>query len=146
MPEVGGIFIGCLRGADVDISACTGPGPADVSAPFSFIRNDPSHQDAVTKAWSSSGQTDTFVGEWHTHPFGAPRPSSIDRSTWQSIARANRRPMISAIVCPDAWQLFVTHPIRFFSSTSVLVPIESGQFGLVFSTAPLRKRRRPCFP
>jgi integrative and conjugative element protein (TIGR02256 family) len=132
-PEVGGILIGCYRGRDIDIRDYTGRGDADVSALFSFVRMDPSHQRAATAAWSTSGQTDTFVGEWHTHPFGEPAPSSVDTATWRRLTRDNGRPMAFAVVSPGAWKVFVVKRTRLRWAVTVTIEAEVGGLGVVLA-------------
>ena len=83
--EAGGIFVGSYRGPHVEITACTTPLPRDVRRPTLFDRRDPGHAAAALEAWTRSGGTDTFVGEWHTHPVDDPTPSGLDRRTWASI-------------------------------------------------------------
>lgn len=83
--EAGGILIGCYRGPHVEICDCTTPLPLDIRRAHLFDRRDPGHQAAAHDAWEQSGGTDTFVGEWHTHPVADPMPSAVDLGTWRSI-------------------------------------------------------------
>ena len=66
--EAGGIFIGSHRGPHVEVTMSTTPLPGDVRSPTLFDRKDPGHHTAAVDAWMRSGGTDTYVGEWHTHP------------------------------------------------------------------------------
>ena len=63
-----------------------------------FDRLDRGHQKAASNAWNSSGRTDTYVGEWHTHPERYPVPSALDRSTWQAIIKRQNNPVVFIIV------------------------------------------------
>lgn len=83
--EAGGILIGSYRGPHVEICDCTTPLPLDIRLPHLFDRRDPGHQAAAHNSWKRSGGTDTFVGEWHTHPVADPVPSALDLGTWRSI-------------------------------------------------------------
>lgn len=85
--EAGGILIGSYRGPHIEICDCTTPMPQDIRKPHLFDRRDPGHQAAASDAWRRSGGTDTFVGEWHTHPVPDPTPSTMDLGTWHSIIR-----------------------------------------------------------
>lgn len=95
--EAGGILIGSYRGDHVEVSACTMPMRRDTRARTFFDRMDGGHQNAAMRAWRSSGGTNTYVGEWHTHPEAHPSPSLLDRWTWSRIMRSSREPIVFAI-------------------------------------------------
>ncbi|MBD8902570.1 hypothetical protein MBTS_10030 [Methylobacterium bullatum] len=95
--EAGGILIGSHRGDHVEVSDCTVPMRRDARARTLFDRMDGGHQDAAMRAWQCSGGTDTYVGEWHTHPEAEPVPSLLDRWTWARIMRKSREPLVFAI-------------------------------------------------
>ncbi|NTE57470.1 hypothetical protein G6M78_20625 [Agrobacterium tumefaciens] len=96
--EAGGILIGSHRGDHIEIRDCTVPLKSDVRKRFLFDRKDRGHQKAATIAWNSSGGTETFVGEWHSHPEDYPRPSSLDCGTWRDITMRENRKVIFLIV------------------------------------------------
>ncbi|UIY45313.1 Mov34/MPN/PAD-1 family protein [Methylobacterium radiotolerans] len=96
--EAGGIFIGSHRGQHLEITTCTTPLPRDVRRLALFDRKDPGHQAAALAAWQASGGTDTYVGEWHTHPVDDPTPSALDLRTWRSILARNIDPAVFMIV------------------------------------------------
>jgi len=85
--EAGGILIGQYRGAHVELVDCTTPMPTDIRSRFGFDRSDPGHAIRALEAWSRSGQVQTFVGEWHTHPVQQPSPSPVDLRTWANIRK-----------------------------------------------------------
>jgi integrative and conjugative element protein (TIGR02256 family) len=95
--EAGGIFLGCYRGAHIEIFGCTEPMLLDVRTRTLFDRMDPGHQAAAISAWKCSKGTDTYVGEWHTHPEFVPKPSRLDGTTWQSQLRRLDVPLVFAI-------------------------------------------------
>jgi integrative and conjugative element protein (TIGR02256 family) len=95
--EAGGIFIGSYRGPHVEIGSCTMPLPGDVRKPTLFDRSDPGHHAAALKAWKESKGTDTYVGEWHTHPVDDPVPSDLDLRSWRAIMRRVSNPLIFLI-------------------------------------------------
>ena len=95
--EAGGIFLGSYRGPHIEISSCTEPMPADLRSRYRFDRRDKGHQAMAMARWMSSQKTDTFVGEWHSHPEPIPKPSMIDRRTWSSIMRRSQGPFVFAI-------------------------------------------------
>ena len=95
--EAGGILVGSYRGDHVEVSARTVPMRRDTRSRTLFDRVDGGHQDAAMRAWRSSGERDTYVGEWHTHPEAHPSPSLLDRWTWGRIIRRSREPVVFAI-------------------------------------------------
>ncbi|WP_170855214.1 Mov34/MPN/PAD-1 family protein [Methylobacterium sp. 275MFSha3.1] len=95
--EAGGIFIGSYRGPHIEIGSCTTPLPRDVRKPTLFDRSDPGHHAAALEAWKESSGTDTYVGEWHTHPVDDPVPSDLDLRTWRTIMRRVSDPLIFLI-------------------------------------------------
>ncbi|WP_352846733.1 Mov34/MPN/PAD-1 family protein [Mesorhizobium sp. M0622] len=68
-----------------------------------FNRRDAGHQVAAIAAWTLSGGTESFVGEWHTHPEHDPHYSSINRQTWDALMRNARNPLIFAIAGWSSW-------------------------------------------
>lgn len=99
--EAGGILIGSYRGSHIEIADCTVPKPRDVRRRTLFDRLDIGHQQAAMKAWRTSGKTDSYVGEWHTHPQDHPNHSSLDRRTWDGLMSEAREPLI---FCIAGWQ------------------------------------------
>lgn len=85
--EAGGIFVGSYRARNLEIVDCTEPMSRDVRRRYSFERKDKAHADLSDRRWIKSGQKETFVGEWHTHPEADPVPSMIDLSTWQTAIK-----------------------------------------------------------
>jgi integrative and conjugative element protein (TIGR02256 family) len=130
--ERGGILIGRYRGPHIEVVSWTEPGATDVSSMTSFVKRDPRHQAAATAAWKNSSSTKTYIGEWHTHPFGRVVPSHIDRQTWKAIAKRNNSRSIFVLVSPIAWGVFlVTSGIS--SDVLPLARIEDGDIGVVFA-------------
>ena len=95
--EAGGILLGAYRGDHIEILSCTEPMKADFRTRVLFDRKDPGHQAAAMSAWRESGGTDTFVGEWHTHPEAVPRPSWLDMTTWRCQMKRVELPLVFAI-------------------------------------------------
>ncbi len=87
--EAGGILIGRLieNCNDVVIDAVTVPCTEDRRGRFSFFRARRPAQKRVVKAWSESGQTQNYLGEWHTHPEDDPTPSARDLKNWRHILK-----------------------------------------------------------
>ena len=131
-PEVGGILIGCYRGPHVEVTGQTKPGPKDRSTSTSFVRTDQQHQRSAIKAWHQSGRTKTYVGEWHSHPAGSPKPSHIDESTWRSVVQKLAEPCVFVIVSPTGWRLYRTCTTGKRQFTARMRLVEYGETGIVF--------------
>lgn len=86
--ETGGMLLGHWHDDDVVVAATIGPGPLARRGP-TWLHPDHDWQlDELARVYSSSGRTTTYLGDWHTHPGGAPRPSRRDRRTLRAIRRA----------------------------------------------------------
>lgn len=83
-PESGGTLIGrYISGTDdVVVDEITVPLPSDDQTRQTFRRTQASHQQKIERAWEDSGNTQTYLGEWHTHPEAVPVPSELDQATW----------------------------------------------------------------
>lgn len=95
--EAGGILIGSYRGNHIEVRDCTVPLRRDVRRACFFDRRDKGHQLAAMCAWTRSFGTETFVGEWHTHPEDFPLPSIIDHGTWAGIIKRKDLPVVFII-------------------------------------------------
>ena len=131
-PEKGGILLGNYRGNDLEIVDRTNPGPMDKGTLSSFVKVDPLHQSTAHDLWSKTGGTHTYVGEWHTHPFGLAEPSITDSRTWASLASKVTLPLIFVIAAPGHWVLFAVRPSRWRVNAARLSVVERGMTGLVF--------------
>lgn len=130
--ERGGILIGSLRSPHIEILTFTDVGPLDQSMPFRFVRQDPKHQMRATKAWKDSDERQTFLGEWHTHPSGAPVPSCIDTASWQKLAQKQRMQMVFIVVAPGEWSPYLVRPGHFWAKVHRFQEMERGKEGIVF--------------
>jgi integrative and conjugative element protein (TIGR02256 family) len=83
-PEAGGTLIGrYISGKDdVVVDEITAPLPSDEQTRQTFHRTQTPHQQKIERAWMDSGHTQTYLGEWHTHPEAIPEPSKLDQSVW----------------------------------------------------------------
>lgn len=90
--EAGGVLLGRFikNTPDVVVDEVTRPGPADRRSRYRFFRAAPPAQRAVDLAWSASGGTVVYLGEWHTHAEDDPKPSCVDRRDWKRIVRRAR--------------------------------------------------------
>ncbi len=80
-PEAGGILLGkhILEEQYYLITDITVPSKYDSAGPVSFLRNYRNAQIIIDKQWEESQGTVNYLGEWHTHPWENPTPSSTDK-------------------------------------------------------------------
>ena len=83
-PEPGGVLLGrhLLDESAIIVDHVTTPLPGDRSTRTTFYRSQKRHQEVLDRAWRESNGTCTYLGEWHTHPEPAPRPSAVDWNGW----------------------------------------------------------------
>lgn len=67
------------------ISEITEPTCKDRSGPLFFIRNHQTAQAIIEKRWRDSEGVINYLGEWHTHPWENPYPSSTDMQLLSKI-------------------------------------------------------------
>jgi integrative and conjugative element protein (TIGR02256 family) len=51
-----------------------------------FAPDGPWQQEHLENAYQASGRVATYLGDWHSHPRGVPRPSMLDRRTYARVA------------------------------------------------------------
>jgi integrative and conjugative element protein (TIGR02256 family) len=95
--EAGGILIGNRRGLHLEIIDATPPLPSDIRSYTRFVRQDPQHNFVLVKHWEESGQSLTYLGDWHTHPEDHPTPSAIDSREWKTLWNALKVPLVFVI-------------------------------------------------
>ncbi len=102
--EAGGILLGSYRGEHLDVLACTQPMRQDRRERFRFDRRDVGHQRHAQQVWTEGDRTVTYIGEWHTHPSGDARPSSIDYAGWRlSLREGGGRKHLFVVRSPTHW-------------------------------------------
>lgn len=86
--ETGGVLLGWRASAqEVVVTHVVGPGPAAEHRPTSMRPDAAWQQERITDIYSRSGRRTSYLGDWHTHPDGAPSLSPRDISTLRRIAR-----------------------------------------------------------
>lgn len=91
--EAGGLLLGFRKEGAIQVTKMTFPKMWDRATPVLFERSAFGHRFAALRAWKASGGRVDWVGEWHTHPFGASNPSGTDRTSWRKLANHSQRPM-----------------------------------------------------
>lgn len=121
--EAGGLLLGTVHGSNIAVSEATAPTRWDKRFRFFFERLPFGHASLARSRWKASGGSVRYVGEWHTHPQDYPKPSSLDRSEWNKLARkrSDGRPMLAVIVGRKG--LYV-ELVRQSGGGTVMAPLE----------------------
>lgn len=80
--ENGGVIIGYWGNEyEAVITKIVGPGPKAVHEKSSFTPDDDFHVKEVDRLYKESGRTETYLGDWHTHPNSSAYLSSLNKAT-----------------------------------------------------------------
>jgi integrative and conjugative element protein (TIGR02256 family) len=103
--ETGGALLGWQDRSDTVVAAVIGPGPKAKHGLWSFEPDGAWQTAEGARIYAESNRTIAYVGDWHTHPRGAPRPSRTDEATMRSIAKdsAFRRPEPLSLIAGRGW-------------------------------------------
>jgi len=107
--ETGGVLMGYWSHQDVVITDIVGPGPKAVHRRFSFTPDAKWQEKEVARIYEESGRIITYLGDWHSHPFGTSRLSFKDIVTLFRVAvhkpaRAPR-PIMGILHNNSLWKL-----------------------------------------
>jgi integrative and conjugative element protein (TIGR02256 family) len=108
--ETGGMLVGWRVGTEVVVTGVIAAGPRAQQARDSFEADGAWQQQQLEETYRKSGRTVTFLGDWHSHPQGRPRPSLRDRETAALVARSEgtRAPQPLTLILArraGAWRL-----------------------------------------
>jgi integrative and conjugative element protein (TIGR02256 family) len=96
--ETGGLLLGYWVHDEAVIVEATTPGPRAGFAADQYIPDGRWDEQQVAAAYEQSGRIITYLGDWHSHPDGRLRLSSLDRGTLSRISGDRRarmsRPMM----------------------------------------------------
>ncbi len=84
--ETGGALLGWCDEDEYVVARVLGPGPDAKHGLSSFEPDGPWQAERGAAIYKESGRTISYLGDWHTHPRGIPRPSSQDKKTAREIA------------------------------------------------------------
>jgi integrative and conjugative element protein (TIGR02256 family) len=116
--ETGGVVIGYVSEdlSQVIVRSVVGPGPEAVHSPVAFVPDGDYHQEQVAELYTASGRTDTYLGDWHSHPHGSAVLSWRDRRTLRSIQRSREartpKPIMLVVAGDTAWDTQAWELIR----------------------------------
>lgn len=110
--ETGGVLLGYWSEdrSEVVIMDVTGPGPNAVHSKTEFIPDDEYQDRMIDEIYARSGRQHTYLGDWHTHPFGEESLSYKDRRTLRRIAMlggtGGPAPLMVVLACSEQhWRL-----------------------------------------
>ncbi len=86
--ETGGMLVGWRVGTEIVVTGVIAAGPHARHERNSFEADGAWQQQQLEDTYRKSGRTVTFLGDWHSHPRGQPRPSPRDRETAALVARS----------------------------------------------------------
>jgi integrative and conjugative element protein (TIGR02256 family) len=84
--ETGGALLGWRDGEETVVMRVLGPGPAARHGWSSFEPDTKWQLEQGRRIYAESARTIAFLGDWHTHPLGVPKPSTQDRRTAEMLA------------------------------------------------------------
>ncbi|WP_221175684.1 Mov34/MPN/PAD-1 family protein [Rufibacter immobilis] len=85
--ETGGILMGYWgNNNEAVVTAVIGPGSKAIHLKRSFIPDNEYHLEEISSHYADSGQTETYLGDWHTHPKANAYLSGRDEETLIAIA------------------------------------------------------------
>ena len=103
--ETGGVLLGHHRAYPhpvLDVVHAAGPGPLAVRR-ADFFRRDVRHSQAMADL-AYHTDASIWIGDWHSHPGGQPRPSTTDLTSYRSLladAELGFAVFLTIIVTPD---------------------------------------------
>lgn len=132
--ETGGMLLGYVspgRGTDqIVIDEIVGPGPRAIHERRRFEPDGAWQEARLADRYEASGRITTYLGDWHTHPDGAPTPSRRDRRTVRAIARSR------AARAP--------RPLMFIMAFDLDHTAGAGWYGAMYRWGSGRLERVPC--
>lgn len=137
--ETGGILMGVWdeSGNWGEIVCILGGGPRAERTETSFDPDQHWQEEQVSRIYEQNDRTISYLGDWHTHPDGGPRMSSIDKKVARLIGAASAArcasPLIWIIGMQEqrlAWQAYRLKGRRFAKVSVGIRPSSAAQ--LVF--------------
>lgn len=119
--ETGGMLLGYVaRNSDVVVNAIIGPGPKAKHSRFRFMPDAIYQQAELESHFYKTEASETYLGDWHTHPRGSCQLSMIDKRTLARIARTSssgtQHPVMAILCGGDAnWRIGA---VKFLDATT----------------------------
>lgn len=84
--ETGGVLMGYWSDRDVVLTDIIGPGPKAVHRRYSFTPDSKWQENEIARIYEESGRVITYLGDWHSHPYGTQELSIKDLVTLLRVA------------------------------------------------------------
>ena len=84
--ETGGPLFGYEGCGEMVITRAFPPGPRATHLPMLYRPDREAVQEAIDRVDDESQGCERWIGSWHSHPLGMPRPSVLDRRTARKIS------------------------------------------------------------
>ncbi|MFC4905562.1 Mov34/MPN/PAD-1 family protein [Kocuria oceani] len=84
--ETGGILLGQSSLGSFRVMHTIGAGPEAEHYSRSFTPDRDWQYDQIDEIWAKTGGKIEYLGDWHTHPTGAPIPSNTDQTLLRRTA------------------------------------------------------------
>jgi len=104
--ETGGVLLGHERGRRLVVSHQVGAGPKALHERTSFTPDRDWQYAQIDLIYAHMNGNLAYLGDWHTHPGGAPKPSTTDR------VPLHRTAINPACQCPSPIMLILGDPDR----------------------------------
>jgi integrative and conjugative element protein (TIGR02256 family) len=140
--ETGGFLIGLRRGPHIEVTGLTHQAEGDIATRMTFDRAAPTHRERIHRAWRESIETETLVGDWHSHPEGLGHPSATDRRAWRKLAIALKQPVLGLIETDSIGPNLYLATAARFRSVAELRPCEERLDHITFESAKSGARER----
>lgn len=138
--ETGGFLIGMRRGDHIEVTSLTRQAEGDIATSYSFERVSAAHRNAIVSAWTRSGELESLIGDWHSHPDGACHASPTDFRSWSKLRNAVRSPVIGLIDCGESLPLAYASTGRWLQKATKLTIVEAAESTVVFRAGHEDKR------
>jgi integrative and conjugative element protein (TIGR02256 family) len=100
--ETGGPLFGYETCGEIVITRAFPPGPEATHLPMLYRPDRGAVQNAIDQVAEASQERERWIGSWHSHPVGLPRPSIVDRHTARKISAEKK------VYCPEPVMLIQT--------------------------------------
>lgn len=126
--ETGGVLFGYRTDEDdIVVTEATGPGPKARHRRSSFEPDTAYCQARLVSTYERTGGTISYLGEWHTHPYGSTRPSQQDLRSMLILAEdpATRQPEPLLWIYRPTYGLFTWRWKEDYSVSIVDIPTKA---------------------
>lgn len=109
--ETGGVLVGYWSNKDVVVTDIIGPGSKAVHRRYTFTPDTAWQESEIARIYEASGRVHTYLGDWHSHPYGSQNLSIKDLGVMIRVAthRPARaaRPIMGILYNNPTWELVI---------------------------------------